>query len=155
MVKVERYKLFFNSKDFEIIYKKSLESLRKELNNENFFKHIVKPALEKRYCFLLYLDGKVIGYQLVQIKKKIIEGGYTFIQKEYRGKKYSKILRKFTYESLKNEIKEVHTFIRKNNIVSMRSVKNLAAELNIEIEEKNIYDENYNLIGKTFKTKNE
>lgn len=150
MIKVERYKLFHNSKDFEIIFNKSKEDLSKEFNDKNFINDVVKPALEKQYCFLLYLNDKVIGYELVHIKNKKIEGGYTFILKEHRGKKYSPLLRKAMYEILKDKISGAKAFIRKSNEASIASAKKMAEELNLKLTEQEVRGKDLNVLGKIY-----
>lgn len=155
MLKTEQYTLFRNSKDFDILFRKSFIDLSKEFTDKNFVDQLIKPALEKRHCILLYINDQPIGYQVVFIKKRVINGGYTFILNEHRGKGYSYIIRKAIYDLVKNDVDDIVTFIRRSNIASSESAKKIAEKLNLTFEEENIFDENFNFIGKKYKIKNE
>jgi GNAT superfamily N-acetyltransferase len=151
MIRIEQYKLFHNSQDFEWIFKKSKEDLSKEFGSESFVSDVIKPSLEKKHCLLLYLADKIIGYEVALVKKRKISGGYTFILSEHRGKGYSYKLREEMYNLLRKSSICVEAFIRKNNIASIESAKKTAKKLNLKLEEENVYDKNLNLIGKKYK----
>ena len=106
MIKVERYKLFVNSKDFEKIYNQSISEIIKQTycTYESFFKEVVLTSLSKNHCFILFENDNPIGYEIVKIKNRKIEGGFTFILPEHRGKKYSFLLREKMFNLLKTEI---------------------------------------------------
>jgi len=135
MIKVERYKLFFNSKDFEKIYNQSISEIIKQTHGpyESFFKEVVLISLSKNHCFILFENDNPIGYEIVKIKNKKIEGGFTFILPEHRGKKYSFLLREKMFDLLKTEIDEFSTFIKNSNVISIENAKKTAEIFNFNL----------------------
>lgn len=136
MIKVEQYKLFYNSKDFEKIYNKSIPELLKYLDtpHEVFFKEVVKPSIDNNICIILYNESEPIGYEIVKIVNKTINGGFTFILPEHRGKKYSYLLREKMFDILKDKINSFTTYIHNSNINSIESAKKTAQKLNLDLE---------------------
>lgn len=135
MIRVEQYKLFHNSKDFEKIYKKSILDICKHLDGpyETFYSKIVLPSLANNYCFILFDNNDPIGYEIVKIVNKKVEGGFTFILPEYRGKKYSFILREKMFELLKDKVDSFTTYIHNSNTSSIQSAISAAQKLNLSL----------------------
>ena len=135
MIRIEQYKLFHNSKDFEKIYNKSISDIRKYFNGpyETFYSKIVLPSLANNYCFILFDDNDPIGYEIVKITNKKIDGGFTFILPEHRGKKYSFLLRERMFELLKDKVDSFTTYIHNSNISSIQSAIRAAQKLNLSL----------------------
>ena len=131
MIKVERYKLFVNSKDFEKIYNQSISEIVKYSGNsyDVFFREVVKVSLDKGFCFILFEDEEPIGYEIIKIKNKKVDGGFTFVLPKHRGKKYSYLLRENMFNLLKDEVDEFSTYIHNSNTNSIESAKKTAKKL--------------------------
>lgn len=135
MIRIEQYKLFHNSKDFEKIYKQSISDIRKYFDGpyEIFYSKIVLPSLAHNYCFILFDDDKPIGYEIVKITNRKIDGGFTFILPEHRGKKYSFLLRERMFELLKDKVDSFTTYIHNSNTSSIQSAISTAQKLNLNL----------------------
>ena len=139
MIKVERYKLFVNSKDFEKIYNQSISEIVKYSGNsyDVFFREVVKVSLDKGFCFILFEDEEPIGYEIIKIKNKKVDGGFTFILPKHRGKKYSYLLRESMFNLIKDEVDEFSTYIHNSNISSIESAKKIAKKLFLNLKISN------------------
>ena len=139
MIKVERYKLFFNSKAFEKIYNQSISEIVKYSGNsyDVFFREVVKVSLDKGFCFILFEDEEPIGYEIIKIKNKKVDGGFTFILPKHRGKKYSYLLRESMFNLIKDEVDEFSTYIHNSNISSIESAKKIAKKLFLNLKISN------------------
>ena len=136
MIKVERYKLFLNSKAFEKIYNQSISEIVKYSGNsyDVFFREVVKVSLDKGFCFILFEDEEPIGYEIIKIKNKKVDGGFTFILPKHRGKKYSYLLRESMFNLIKDEVDEFSTYIHNSNISSIESAKKTAKKLLLNLK---------------------
>ena len=139
MIKAERYKLFFNSKAFEKIYNQSISEIVKYSGNsyDVFFREVVKVSLDKGFCFILFEDEEPIGYEIIKIKNKKVDGGFTFILPKHRGKKYSYLLRESMFNLIKDEVDEFSTYIHNSNISSIESAKKIAKKLFLNLKISN------------------
>ena len=139
MIKAERYKLFFNSKAFEKIYNQSISEIVKYSGNsyDVFFREVVKVSLDKGFCFILFEDEEPIGYEIIKIKNKKVDGGFTFILPKHRGKKYSYLLRESMFNLIKDEVDEFSTYIHNSNISSIESAKKTAKKLFLNLKISN------------------
>lgn len=139
MIKVERYKLFFNSKAFEKIYNQSISEIIKYSENsyDVFFREVVKVSLDKGFCFILFENEEPIGYEIIKIKNKKVDGGFTFILPKHRGKKYSYILRESMFNLLKDEVDEFSTYIHNSNTNSIESAIKTAKKLLLNLKISN------------------
>jgi hypothetical protein len=139
MIKVQRYKLFFNSKAFEKIYNQSISEIVKYSGNsyDVFFREVVKVSLDKGFCFILFEDEEPIGYEIIKIKNKKVDGGFTFILPKHRGKKYSYLLRESMFNLIKDEVDEFSTYIHNSNISSIESAKKTAKKLFLNLKISN------------------
>lgn len=136
MIKIERYKLFHNSKDFEKIYHQSIPDIIKYSGSscDTFFKEVVKPSLDNNFCFILFEDQEPIAYEIIKIKNRKVDGGFTFILPKHRGKKYSYLLRESMFNLLKDEVDEFSTYIHNSNINSIESAKKTAEKLSLNLK---------------------
>jgi len=152
MIKVEQYKLFHNSKDFEKIFKKSASEIKKNMNYDFFCKEVLKPCLENRYCFILFENDEPIGYEVAAVQNRIIHGGFTFILPEHRGKKYSYLLREQMFNLLKDKADKASFLIFNNNTNSIISAEKIADKLslNLQITDNNILSNDRQQIAKKY-----
>lgn len=136
MIKIERYKLFHNSKDFEKIYHQSIPDIIKYSGSscDTFFQEVVKPSLDNNFCFILFEDQEPIAYEIIKIKNRKVDGGFTFILPKHRGKKYSYLLRESMFNLLKDEVDEFSTYIHNSNINSIESAKKTAEKLSLNLK---------------------
>lgn len=139
MIRVERYKLFFNSKDFEKIYHQSIPDVLKYSGSPSdvFFREVVKVSLDNSFCFILFENEEPIGYEIIKIKNRKVDGGFTFILPEHRGKKYSYLLRENMFNLLKDEVDEFSTYIHNSNTNSIESAKKTAKKLLLNLKISN------------------
>ena len=130
---------FDNSKDFEKIYNASVSEVLKHHKNcyDIFFREVVKFSLDNRFCFILYEDDNPIGYEVIKINNKKVNGGFTFILPEHRGKKYSYLLRESMFNLIKDEVDEFSTYIHNSNISSIESAKKIAKKLFLNLKISN------------------
>lgn len=153
MFSVQRYKLFENSKDFESLFMKSHSDILKtcNLSVKDFKINHIDPAINNKTILIAYEDEKPIGYQSINIKNRVLNSSFTFIDPKYRRKGYGNLLRLKTFEMFKNKFDKVQAAIFKGNISSLISCQKLAKLLNLNLkEEKIITDENHNYIAKIF-----
>jgi len=136
MLKIEKYKLFENSKDFENIYKKSLFDLKKFFpDDKTFYNGYVKKAIADKKLFLFYKENNIIGYMFFSIKNREAFWGFDFIEKKHR--KYSRIFRSNMILKISEEADKLNFWIHKKNFSPLNSVKKACKLLDIKIEENN------------------
>lgn len=152
MIKVEQYKLFHNSKDFEKIFNKSISEIKKNTDYNFFCKEVLKPCLDNRYCFILFENDQPIGYEIAAVQNKVIHGGFTFILPEHRGKKYSYLLREQMFNLLKDKADKASFQIFNSNINSIISAKKIAEKLSLDLQitDNNILSNDRHQIAKKY-----
>tara|TARA_Y100000004_G_scaffold181524_1_gene227291 strand:- start:673 stop:1266 length:594 start_codon:yes stop_codon:yes gene_type:complete len=137
MLKLEHYKLFHNSQDFETLFKKSIPSLRDLYVNEvDFYQSVVKKAIEKKTLFIYYKDNTPIGFVVFSAKFKTAFWDFDFIinQKKYR--KYIRIFRTSVLNKIREKAEELGFIILKKNIKSLNSMFKLPKYTKIKINKK-------------------
>jgi hypothetical protein len=152
MIKIEQYKLFHNSQDFEKIFKKSISEIKKNMDYNFFCKEVLRPCLDNRYCFILFENNQPIGYEIAAIQNRVIHGGFTFILPEHRGKKYSYLLREQMFNLLRDKADKVSFQIFNSNTNSIISAKKLAEKLSLDLQvaDNNILSNDAHQIAKKY-----
>lgn len=137
MIRVEQYKLFHNSKDFELLIKKSKkEILDHGADYQIFLKKYIPKIKENKHAVILYVDSKPIGYEFMIISRRKADDCFTYIVPEYRNKGYGTLLRKHCFKMFWNEYDEISGSIKNKNIGSKKSILKIAKEfgLNVKID---------------------
>jgi len=154
MFTTQQYKLFDNSKDFEKIFIKSHSEILKNYNISlnNLKSNYIDPAINNRTIIIGYEDNKPIGYQFINIKNRVINSSFTYIDPNYRKKGYGNLIRLKTLETFKDKFDKVYGSIFNVNYSSLISCRKLAEKLGLKLKEDGIVnDENHNAIAKNFK----
>ena len=134
MLKIEQYKLFYNSQDFEKIYKKSIFDLKKFFpDDKTFYNKYIKKAILDKKLFLFYKENFIIGYMFFSIKRKEAFWGFDFLEKKYR--KYARIFRSNMLLKIAKEADALNFWIHKKNFSPLNSVKKIPKFLGIQIKE--------------------
>lgn len=156
MFRTEIYQTFKNSKDFEIIFRRSHPEIGKNLQFSmvDFVAKFVKPAIHANTIVLAYLNDKIIGYQLLQINNRILSNSFTYIDKKYRKQGFGSQLRYETYLYFRHRFDEVYAMIYDKNKSSVISCEKLADKMGFDLkEEKKVYDESGAPIASIYKVK--
>lgn len=135
MIKVERYKLFHNSKDFDSLIKKSKkEILEHGVNYEDFLKKHIRKIKENKHAVILYVDSKPIGYEFMIINKRKANECFTYVLPQYRNKGYGTILREECFKLFWDEYDEISGPIKSQNVGSKKSILKIAKNLCLNVE---------------------
>ena len=123
MLRIEHYKLFHNSQDFEMLFKKAAPSLRDLYVNEvDFYKSTVKRAIDKKTLFLYYKDDTPIGFVVFSSKFRSAFWDFDFIIDNKNYRKYIRILRTSVLNKIREKAEELDFVILKKNIKSLNSM---------------------------------
>ncbi|MEY2973121.1 MAG: hypothetical protein RI886_898 [Pseudomonadota bacterium] len=137
MLKIEEYKLFHNSQDFEKLFKKSVPSLRDlHVNEGDFYKNIVKRAMDKKTLFLYYKDDIAIGFVVFSTKFRSAFWDFDFIINDKKYRKYIRILRTSILNKIREKAEELDFVILRKNIKSLNSMFKLPKYTKIKIDKK-------------------
>lgn len=137
MLRIEHYKLFHNSQDFEMLFKKAAPSLRDLYVNEvDFYKSTVKRAMDKKTLFLYYKDDAPIGFVVFSSKFRSAFWDFDFIIDNKNYRKYIRILRTSVLNKIREKAEELDFVILKKNIKSLNSMFKLPKYTKIKIDKK-------------------
>ena len=137
MLKIEHYKLFHNSQEFEELYKKAAQSLRDlHVNEADFYKNIVKRAIDKKTLFIYYKDNIPIGFVVFSVKFRSAFWDFDFIINNKSYRKYIRILRTSVLNKIREHAEELDFVILRKNIKSLNSMFKLPKYTNIKINKK-------------------
>lgn len=137
MLRIEHYKLFHNSQDFEMLFKKAAPSLRDLYVNEvDFYKSTVKRAIDKKTLFLYYKDDTPIGFVVFSSKFRSAFWDFDFIIDNKNYRKYIRILRTSVLNKIRENAEELDFVILKKNIKSLNSMFKLPKYTKIKIDKK-------------------
>lgn len=137
MLRIENYKLFHNSQDFEMLFKKAAPSLRDLYVNEvDFYKSTVKRAIDKKTLFLYYKDDTPIGFVVFSSKFRSAFWDFDFIIDNKNYRKYIRILRTSVLNKIREKAEELDFVILKKNIKSLNSMFKLPKYTKIKIDKK-------------------
>lgn len=126
MLKIEEYKLFHNSQDFDGLILKSKDFINNnEVDYENFITNIYAKAKKSNSALILYKNNIPIGYELAVIANRTVCHSFTYIIPTERNKKYSYILREKMIEILIDKVDKYITVIKKNNISSIKGLNKI------------------------------
>ena len=143
MTKIERYELFHNSSDFDSLINKSFKDIQAHsIPGELFVKKYLPQIEQDKSAFILYEDGKPIGYEAVIIKNNEFIFGFTYVVPSKRGLGYSYSLRKKTIETFSNKLDILVIAIKKRNQPSLKGVKRIAEELNCKYSSETFTHDN-------------
>lgn len=123
MIHVEQYKLFHNSKDFEIIYKAARnEFLTSSIEYIKSIEKYLKNCIQKESILLLYDSNVVIGFYIIYVENRKVKLSFSFIHPKHRGNKYNLILLEAAFSKFKCEYDVFIAFIHYKNIPSLKSL---------------------------------
>ena len=150
MLKLEQYKLFHNSEDFDFLYKKSVKYLL-ELHTDlpTFYNTVLKKAIQEKTIFIFYIDFNPVGYVIFSLKGKKAFWDFDFIIENKTYRKYVRIFRTSVLLKIKDRAEELEFIIFKNNYKSLNSMFKLPKHTKIKVDQK---ESNINNI-KTFSFK--
>lgn len=156
MIKIEKYKLFVNSKDFEYLVKKAeIELAGSKIPYSECLKKYLKKCIINESILILYENDSPIGFYIIYINNKKVELSFTYIISKYRNKGYSHQLRIAAIEKFKDEYDKIETYILKNNIASLKGLEKLLEIYKPQYEKKQIIDQfgnqSYHFIIQGFK----
>jgi len=133
MIKIEQYKLFHNSQDFEYIYKKSIPDFVKySFDERKFYHNNIKKAIAQKRLYLFYKDDVVMGYSLYSLKGESAFWDFDFIIKKYR--RYSRICRSYMINLISKNADELIFWIHKKNVSPFNSSSKIPKYLGVEIK---------------------
>jgi GNAT superfamily N-acetyltransferase len=142
MIKIENYKLFVNSKDFEKIYKiAKLEFVNSSIDYIKSIEKYLSICIEKQSILLLYSDQNIIGFYIINIVNKKVKLSFAYIDPKYRGKGYNHILLEAAINNFKSQIDSFTTFIHFKNIASLKSLYKLIDKFNLNYIKDELIDE--------------
>jgi hypothetical protein len=142
MIKIENYKIFVNSKDFEFLIKKSeIELCHSQLPYSQSLKKYFKKCINDESILILYENDLPIGFYIICINNRRVELSFTYIISKYRNKGYSHQLRIAGIERFKNKYDKIETYILKNNVASLKGLEKLLEIYKPQYEKKQIIDQ--------------
>lgn len=123
MIKIETYKLFDNSKDFEKIFK--IAKTEFQNSSIDYIKSVEKYLIlcfEKQSILLLYKDNIVIGFYIIYVENRKVKLSFSYIHPKHRGNKYNFILLEAAFTKFRCEYDIFVAFIHHKNIPSLKSL---------------------------------
>jgi len=137
MLKIEQYKLFHNSKDFEILFRKSEKYLIDfSTDPGKFYQVTVKSAINKKTIYIYYKNNTPIGFAIFTIKGGKAFWDFDFIVEDKQYRKYVRIFRTFILKKIKKHTDKLEFMIFKKNIKSLNSMFKLPKYLKVDIKKK-------------------
>jgi predicted GNAT family acetyltransferase len=143
MVRIERYKLFHNSQDFENILKKSANEFFEFNVDFNFVvKNYLSVAKNNSTIFLARIDNNIIGYLMMAIVKKEVKFSFTYILPEFRGNGYSDVLREHGFQAVKDDFENMVSYINIKNLPSKMGLDKYLKKYNCEYKTEIVHKGN-------------
>lgn len=147
MIKVELYKSFQNSSDFEKIIKKSMKEfgVTIPISYSDFVKTYIPKAIKNSTIVILFKNDLPIGYFVMVIENRTVIFSYSFILPEERGNKYSYILREYALNHFKDKFDKLNCFILVKNEASWKSLDRLLLKFKskYKVEKKMFLGQNH------------
>ncbi len=141
MIKIEKYKLFVNPKDFEFLFKQAEYELRhSKVPYIDLIKKYLKICINNQSILILYENDKPVGFYIIHIINKKVDLSFTFIISKYRKKGYSHLLRVAGIEKYKNDYNLLEAYILKNNISSLKGLEKILELYKPNYEKKETID---------------
>ena len=140
MIKTEKYKLFHNSKDFEIVLKESIPEFNKSIpiTYDVFCKTILKNCLLKESIIIIFKNDKPIGYFIIDISNRKVLFSFSYILPKERGNGYSNILRVAAFDTFKNMFDNITVACDPQNVASYKGLLYLLNKYNCKFKKSNI-----------------
>ena len=139
MPRIEDYKLFINSLDFEKIYKESLYALKKNYpNTDEFYIKYTQPCVYNKTIKLLYNNSEIIGYILYSIKNKTLRFHFYYISPKNKNRKHGRYFREQFYLQVKDKVEKLETNIFKTNFEALNAANKTAQKLKLNFSLKEI-----------------
>jgi len=137
MLKIEQYKLFHNSKDFEILFRKSEKYLIDfSTDPGKFYQVTVKSAINKKTIYIYYKNNTPIGFAIFTIKGGKAFWDFDFIVEDKQYRKYVRIFRTFILMEIRKHTDKLEFMIFKKNIKSLNSMFKLPKYLKVDIKKE-------------------
>lgn len=139
MITIQQYKPFINSLDFDFLVKKSAkEIIEHGFSYDAFLVHVLPEIKKTERAFILYEDGKPVGYEFMLIKYRKANTCFTYLLPEYRGRGLGSFLREFSFMHFWDEYDEISGPIKLKNTASIKSIEKIAKKLGLTTD-KNYY----------------
>lgn len=120
---IKIHKLFFEILD-EVKKYYVIETIKEEKTAYKFDIFSNKYSGKDNYAFGLYLDSKLVGFQLMYIEEGVCFLEWTGVSKKFRGKGYGKYI-KISLEKFLMNNSNVHKIIADCLVINRESIFNL------------------------------